>query len=79
MKKKGSISAYPNPTSDRLYIKSEDAENAMLKIYNFMGVMVMQIQSTFPLDVDVSDIPMGVYTMVIESENSVKIIRQVIN
>jgi hypothetical protein len=37
--------------------------------------MVMQIQSTFPIDVDVSDVLIKVYTMVIESETSIKTIR----
>lgn len=43
--------------------------------------MVMQIQSTFPIDVDVdvSDVLISVYTMVIESETSMKTITQVIN
>ena len=35
--------------------------------------MVMQIQSTFPIDV--SDVLIKVYTMVIESEISIKTIR----
>ena len=37
--------------------------------------MVMQIQSTFPIDVDVSDVRIKVYTMVIEREISIKTIR----
>ena len=39
--------------------------------------MVMQIQSTFPIDVDVdvSDVLIKVYTMVIENEISIKTIR----
>lgn len=41
--------------------------------------MVMQIQSTFPIDVDVSDVLISVFTMVIESETSMKTITQVIN
>ena len=45
--------------------------------------MVMQIQSTFAIDidvdVDVSDVLISVYTMVIESETSMKTITQVIN
>ena len=77
--KERSISAYPNPANDRLYIESEDTENVMVTIYSSMGMMVMQRETTLPADVDVSDIPMGVYTMVVESESSVKTIRQVIN
>ena len=77
--KESSITAYPNPANDRLYIESEDTENAMVTIYSSMGTMVMQRQAALPADVDVSDIPMGVYTLVIESESTVKTIRQVIN
>jgi len=74
-----SISAYPNPANNRLYIESGDNEEAVVTIYNSMGSAVYQNQASFPMDLDVTDIPMGVYTMVIESENSVKTIRQVFN
>lgn len=76
---KNEISAFPNPSNGRLYIQSGIEENALVTIYGSMGNRVKQIQSTFPIDLDVSDIPMGVYTMVINSESAVKTLRQVIN
>lgn len=71
------ISAYPNPATNRLYIESGNNEAATVTIYSAMGSAIYQRQANFPMDLDVSDIPMGVYTVVIESESTVKTVRQV--
>ncbi len=73
------ISAFPNPATNRLYIDSGNDEKATVTIYNSVGSSVYQRQMLLPMDLDVSNIPMGVYTMVIESESKVETIRQVFN
>lgn len=73
------VSAYPNPANNRLYINSDGVEDADITLYNSMGVRVMKLQSSLPLEIDVSTLRMGIYTMVVESENSIQTIRQVIN
>lgn len=74
-----SISAYPNPAADRIYIESQNQEDALIKIYDAMGRIIIQEQSSFPMNVDVSEIPTGVYTLIVESDTEVKAFRQVIN
>lgn len=73
------IMTYPNPAKNSLFIEADEIDNAKVTIYNSMGVQVNQIQSKLPTELDVSDIPMGVYTLVVESENSLQTFRQVIN
>lgn len=74
---KKSISAFPNPASSRLYVESENEEEATINIFNSVGANIYQRKVSLPIDLDVSQIPLGVYTMVIESESTVKTIRQV--
>jgi len=71
------ISVYPNPASNRLNIVSGNNENGKVTMYNSIGSIAYQTQTSFPMDLDVTGIPTGVYTIVIESESEVKTLRQV--
>jgi len=50
---------YPNPTSDKLYIKG--LNNYDLKVYNRLGQIILKANNTHAIDV--SSLPVGIYLL----------------
>tara|TARA_B100001057_G_scaffold402682_1_gene414680 strand:- start:7099 stop:7800 length:702 start_codon:yes stop_codon:yes gene_type:complete len=71
-----SVKVYPNPTTDKLFISSNSPQKAML--FNLAGQMVLESLSTNELNV--RDIPNGVYILNLENDaqqtSSFKIIKK---
>ena len=57
---------YPNPTSDKLYIKG--LNNYYLKVYNRLGQIILKANNTHAIDV--SSLSVGIY--LIEVSDGVK-------
>lgn len=67
------IKIYPNPASDILTIKSEenDFENSLIEITNPLGQVVLK--AVYSGNVNVSDIPKGLYFLQIETPDKRKL------
>ncbi len=62
-----SISIYPNPTSDILYI---EAESGVARIYNTLGNKIDEYSLNSDItDIDISEYPDGVYLIFVKSAN----------
>lgn len=58
-----SVYAYPNPASDKLYIKNHKVAYGKIEIYDNAGHCYLSI---FPkAEIDISDLPSGVYYVVL--------------
>jgi len=73
-----SFSIYPNPTDDIIYIEMDNPMNKCynLRIINIWGITVYQMQNiklvnTDPQRISLVDIEPGIYSVLIESGNSV--------
>ncbi|HAD12540.1 MAG TPA: hypothetical protein DCF33_08880, partial [Saprospirales bacterium] len=77
-----SIAVFPNPGSDVLYFRTEDASSiASLKMFNSTGSLVLMVDNQkTPIDrVDVSTLPAGFYTgMVYLGNQQVKVFKVVL-
>ena len=70
-----SLSVYPNPATDRIFVEGLSAE-ASVKIVNNMGMLVYSSFSEFDLiEIDVADFPAGMYFVIVNSD----VIKIVIN
>jgi len=71
----GSISVFPNPTYDVLFIDAgETKENYTMKIFNVIGEQVSESNGMFSgslLKVDVSTLSPGVYTVQLKTESGI--------
>jgi len=65
------IALYPNPTSKYFYITN--SEKGLVEIYNQLGIPVHNLRpdSDF-FRIDVADLSLGAYTVIIHSQNEVK-------
>ena len=72
MKKIINTSAYPNPTTSFIEIESQVYINAV-SIYDFTGKFVKQIvfNKTLNHSVSLDELPVGIYTFIIQSDNSI--------
>ncbi|MFK7946945.1 MAG: T9SS type A sorting domain-containing protein [Saprospiraceae bacterium] len=73
------IKLFPNPVVDRLMINSESEIKAIM-IFNAIGQPVLQQASidNQQIEINVSDLPKGVYTLQIKSSNNETVIKQFI-
>ncbi len=63
----------PNPTSDFVYVKHNFESKYVIKVYSFDGRLVLNKSMNNADDrVDVSQLPAGIYNMVVIIENTVK-------
>jgi hypothetical protein len=65
-----SIQIYPNPSSDRIFIKSNNSMIEKIEIYNAIGQLNKSVISDFN-SLDISDLFEGVYSLKIYTENGV--------
>lgn len=69
------VDVYPNPVSDYLYVRTDKNAQVRLSLINISGATVLsctQDVSPFsPAKIDVSGIPSGVYTVVVDVEGEV--------
>jgi hypothetical protein len=56
-----SLSFYPNPTQDYLYIKAKSAKEGTLYIYSVEGVLLKEAELGVDLYIDIRDLPNGLY------------------
>lgn len=61
---------YPNPASDKLYIKGLNTENSMVAVYDILGNKVISSSFNFEDNLDVSMLSSGTYILKLEGSNS---------
>ena len=66
---KNDIILYPNPTNGLLYIQPTQTPINQVKIFNSLGVMVFY-QPSESLEIDLSDLPSGIYHMELSSDGT---------
>jgi hypothetical protein len=66
------IKAYPNPTTDKLYIETKDNEVPVVTLYNLQGIILFQLKTN---SIDMSVYPMGTYLVDINGKR-MKIIKR---
>ncbi len=80
IEKEVAIFTCPNPAKESLYIEAGDnTAIANVTIFDSMGSMVLQRESALPIDLDVSNLSKGIYTLVVQCGTTMKVVRQVIN
>ena len=78
-----SVQVYPNPTNGQFYFKSEefDFSNCNLKVYDLSGRLVsvkIKKQNERMMQVELSQIPIGVYMYRLTLENGDHYMGQII-
>jgi hypothetical protein len=68
------ISVYPNPASDRIFIEGEDFD--AVKLYDILGKEVLSSNKT--KEVDISNLPNGIYNVRIMANNKAIAIRKIV-
>ncbi len=68
-----SFSAYPNPTADMLVVKMANATTGMLMVFNAQGALVMKVQVSqqSQVNLDLSEMATGVYTVMVQDQQGV--------
>jgi hypothetical protein len=75
-----SISVYPNPTSGSLRISIPSRTKAIVNIMDMSGQIVKEFQlSCSSTQIDLSELPLGIYNAIIKSENNVAVKKIVIS
>ena len=64
------IQIYPNPSSDRIFVKSNHSMIEKIEIYNAIGQLNKSVVSDFN-SLDISDLLVGVYSLKIYTDNGV--------
>ncbi len=64
------IGLYPNPTSDILRLESVDAKILNVSVFNTAGQLVFEVP-VVTNTIDVSDLPKGVYQLMVATENGI--------
>lgn len=68
LKKKPSLSIYPNPTSNLLSVKGI-FRNTRIKLYNAVGQLAYEAYADNDITFDISNLALGFYTFVAEDSN----------
>ena len=55
------VNIYPNPTTDRIKIRSNQPEELKVRLFDLEGRIINQAQGTGIQQMDVSQLPSGVY------------------
>ena len=79
---KGSITLYPNPTSSRITIKTEDpSESYRVSVYSLSGapVLTQTLNGNATYDLDASGWSQGVYLIRLDSENDSQVFKIIKN
>ncbi len=63
------ISIFPNPFQNKILIQINDQTKSLLTIFNLTGGKIFENEITNDLEIDLSDIPSGVYQLTITSES----------
>ena len=64
-----SVSIYPNPATDRLYIKAAQPIESV-EIYNYTGQLVQQVETDAPIiNLNVAGLDAGIYMLRLKTEN----------
>jgi len=75
----GTVSVFPNPTSNKVtiaYQSSEIPQNTILNVYNIQGqLMLQQTIEQKTTEIDMNSLPKGVYLLKVSSDNSVTVRR----
>ncbi len=72
IKNKFEIKIFPNPTNEKITIDGVALQNSNLSIYNIVGELILQKQlSNSKNEIDISNIPKGIYIIKIESAQGV--------
>ncbi|WMJ73973.1 endo-1,4-beta-xylanase [Cytophagaceae bacterium ABcell3] len=67
------VNVYPNPASTELFVEYQAVETKTLTLLNGLGQVVRSVNSTNTVDrFDISDLPSGVYLLVVEYEGKVQ-------
>lgn len=64
------ISVYPNPTNDKLQIRSEQAQSLILEIYDLSGSLVLGTSMNQKIELDLSNFQSGMYLLHLENPES---------
>lgn len=66
------IQVYPNPVSDRFFVKLSGQHVYTMKLYNSAGQLVRQqiVESNEPLEIDVQELPSGLYHLAMENDGA---------
>ena len=67
------VSIYPNPASNRLYVNAENVKN--VEIYDILGHMVL---ATTESDIDLRNMEAGIYFVTVRTENAAKTTKLVV-
>ncbi len=63
------ISVFPNPSTGKFYLKAEPLKKSEIKIYNSTGNIVYESYlPTGKTEIDISDLPRGLYFIIMNSE-----------
>jgi hypothetical protein len=66
------IKLYPNPAYDILHIVNEKQQSVQVYIYDFLGKEVMSQNGNDIMQIDISKLPAGVYTVRLQYGNAVE-------
>ena len=72
-----SIIVFPNPASDKIFIKASQYLSGFLKLYDAQGKLVAQIKFHGDSEIEVSQLPSGMYILQVES-NGMKLTKKLI-
>ncbi len=64
---------FPNPTSGVFYIEADDIEGCELRIFNTTGMLLQKLQLTSDGQVDISNMPKGLYFLEMRNKDLVGI------
>jgi hypothetical protein len=63
------IKIYPNPADHNLVIASRLNDNYHLALYNFNGVVLLNLEYTNSVNIDITSFPQGIYFIRLTNEN----------
>jgi hypothetical protein len=73
-----SVSVFPNPVSDRMFIQSENAQIHAVTLMDIHGKQVLRANNSGSGGIDITEIPAGVYFVQIYPENQAPVTTKVV-
>lgn len=70
---------YPNPSANKINIDLENENNTLLRFYNFSGQLVKEQTFQQSINFDISELPVGIYQLILENGNQHAIQKIIIN
>jgi hypothetical protein len=76
-----SLSIYPNPAGDELFVDNPDAENISITFYDAIGrvILLANANASSTTGIDVSSLPAGAYMAVFYTHSGTMVKRMVKN